>query len=81
PVVAYSQPSTSSLKVDFVSYSNISKTILTHNQSPQETLAVEASTVDKPSRTDQHITTDKPSRTDQHIIVDNLRLNVRIVEV
>ncbi|KAF6174387.1 hypothetical protein GIB67_034144, partial [Kingdonia uniflora] len=80
-VVAHSQPSTSSLEVHFVSYSNISKTISTQNQAPQETLVVEASTADKPSRTDQHITTDKPSRTDQHIIADTLLLNVRIADV
>ncbi|KAF6154132.1 hypothetical protein GIB67_016384, partial [Kingdonia uniflora] len=80
-VVAFSQPLTSSLEVHFVSYSNISKTISTQNQAPQETLVVEASAVDKPSRTDQHITTDKPSRTNQHIIADTLRLNIRITTV
>ncbi|KAF6175421.1 hypothetical protein GIB67_036512, partial [Kingdonia uniflora] len=48
-VVAYSQPSTSSLEVQFVSYSNISKTISTQNQAPQGILVVEASTADKPS--------------------------------
>ncbi|KAF6135357.1 hypothetical protein GIB67_027231, partial [Kingdonia uniflora] len=46
---------TSSLEVYFVSYSNISKTISTHNQAPQGTLVVEASIADKPSRTNQHI--------------------------
>ncbi|KAF6155734.1 hypothetical protein GIB67_007171, partial [Kingdonia uniflora] len=71
-VAAYSQPSTTSLEVYFVSYSNISKTISTQNQAPQETFVVEASTSDKPSRTDQHIISDKPSRMDQHIIAVTL---------
>ncbi|KAF6141469.1 hypothetical protein GIB67_021285 [Kingdonia uniflora] len=75
-MVAYSQPSTSSLEVHFVSYSNILKNISTHNQAPQGTLIVKASTVDKPLRTDQHIIADKPLRMDQHIIADTLQLNV-----